>query len=117
MLLLHYPSWTSSRKAKAWLDENNISYELRLIHKNNPKADEVRAWMDMSGLELKKFFNTNGKLFKEKNLKELWDTLSEDELLEILESDGMIHKRPVLVSNDFVITGFKIKEWKEKFNL
>jgi len=67
----------------------------------------------MSGLELKKFFNTNGKLFKEKNLKELWDTMTEDELLEILESDGMIHKRPVLVADDYVITGFKIKEWED----
>jgi len=86
-----------------------------LIHKDNPKADEVREWMKMSGLELKRFFNTNGKLFKEKNLKELWDTLTEDELLEILESDGMIHKRPVLVADDFVLTGFKVKEWETAF--
>ncbi len=71
--------------------------------------------MALSGLELKRFFNTNGKLFKEKNLKELWDTLSEDELLEILASDGMIHKRPVLVGDDFALTGFKIKEWEEQF--
>jgi len=115
MLLLHYPSWTSSRKAKVWLDEHNISYDIRLIHKDNPKADEVREWMNMSGLELKRFFNTNGKLFKEKNLKELWDTLTEDELLEILESDGMIHKRPVLVADDFILTGFKVKEWEAAF--
>lgn len=71
--------------------------------------------MALSGLELKRFFNTNGKLFKELNLKERWDSLSEDELLEILESDGMIHKRPVLVGDDFALTGFKIKEWEEKF--
>lgn len=71
--------------------------------------------MDLSGLELKRFFNTNGKLFKEMNLKERWDTLSQDELLSILESDGMIHKRPVLVGEDFVLTGFKIKEWEEQF--
>lgn len=115
MLLLHYPSWTSSRKAKAWLEENEISFDLRLIHKDNPKAEEVRQWMDLSGLELKRFFNTNGKLFKEMNLKERWDTLSQDELLSILESDGMIHKRPVLVGEDFVLTGFKIKEWEEQF--
>ena len=114
MLFLHYPSWTSSRKAKAWLDEHNIEYELRLIHKDNPKADEVRKWMAISGLELKRFFNTNSKLYKEMNLKEKWDSLSEDELLEILGSDGMIHKRPVLVGNDFALTGFKIKEWEEK---
>jgi arsenate reductase len=87
---------------------------LRLIHKDNPKAEEVRQWMDLSGLELKRFFNTNGKLFKEMNLKERWDTLSQDELLSILESDGMIHKRPVLVGEDFVLTGFKIKEWEEQ---
>jgi len=68
--------------------------------------------MKLSGLELKQFFNTNGKLYKEMNLKERWDSLSEDELLEILESDGMIHKRPVLVGEDFVLTGFKIKEWE-----
>lgn len=88
---------------------------MRLIHKDNPKAEEVRQWMDLSGLELKRFFNTNGKLFKEMNLKERWDTLSQDELLSILESDGMIHKRPVLVGEDFVLTGFKIKEWEEQF--
>lgn len=87
---------------------------MRLIHKDNPKAEEVRQWMDLSGLELKRFFNTNGKLFKEMNLKERWDTLSQDELLSILESDGMIHKRPVLVGEDFVLTGFKIKEWEEQ---
>lgn len=114
MLLLHYPSWTSSRKAKKWLDETGVSYELRLIHKDNPKADEVKKWMTMSGLELKRFFNTNGKLFKEMNLKEKWDSLSEEELLTILESDGMIHKRPVLVGEDFVLAGFKQAEWEEK---
>jgi len=73
--------------------------------------------MTLSGLELKKFFNTNGKLFKEQNLKERWDSLSEDELLEILESDGMIHKRPVLVGEDFALTGFKVKEWETQFNI
>lgn len=88
---------------------------MRLIHKDNPKGEEVRQWMALSGLELKRFFNTNGKLFKEMNLKERWETLSEDELLSILESDGMIHKRPVLVGEDFVLTGFKIKEWQEQF--
>lgn len=117
MILLHYPSWTSSRKAKAWLDENDISYELRLIHKDNPKADEVRNWMAITGLELKRFFNTNGKLFKEQNLKERWDALSETELLEILESDGMMHKRPVLIGEDFALTGFKIAEWEDQFNI
>ncbi len=116
MLLLHYPSWTSSRKAKAWLDENEIAYDLRLIHKDNPKAEEVLEWMTTIGLELKRFFNTNGKLFKEQNLKERWESLSEKELLEILASDGMMHKRPVLVGDDFALTGFKIAEWENKFN-
>lgn len=69
--------------------------------------------MKLSGLSLKKFFNTNGKLFKEKNLKELWDTMDESQLLEILASDGMIHKRPVLIGDDFVMIGFKIAEWEE----
>ena len=71
--------------------------------------------MSISGLELKRFFNTNGKLFKEMNLKARWDQLSEEELLSILESDGMIHKRPVLIGEDFVLTGFKVKEWEEQF--
>jgi arsenate reductase len=88
-----------------------------LIHKDNPKAEEVKKWMAISGLELKRFFNTNGKLFKEMNLKEKWDSLSQDELLAILESDGMIHKRPVLVGEDFALTGFKVKEWEAHFNL
>ncbi len=72
--------------------------------------------MALSGLELKKFFNTNGKLFKEHKLKERWDTLSEDDLLELLESDGMLHKRPVLIGQDFVLTGFKVKEWEAQFD-
>ena len=88
---------------------------MRLIHKDNPKAEEVLQWMALSGLELKRFFNTNGKLFKEMNLKERWADLSEEELLSILESDGMIHKRPVLVGEDFVLTGFKVKEWEAQF--
>lgn len=88
-----------------------------MIHKDNPKADEVRAWMKIGGLELRKFFNTNGKMFKEKNLKELWESFTEDDLLQILESDGMLHKRPVLVSENYVLTGFKVKEWEEAFNL
>lgn len=70
--------------------------------------------MSISGLELKRFFNTNGKLFKEMNLKTRWDQLSEEDLLSILESDGMIHKRPVLVGEDFVLTGFKVKEWEDQ---
>jgi len=70
--------------------------------------------MSISGLELKRFFNTNGKLFKEMNLKARWDQLSEEELLSILESDGMIHKRPVLIGEDFVLTGFKVKEWEDQ---
>lgn len=88
-----------------------------MIHKDNPKADEVRNWMAITGLELKRFFNTNGKLFKEQNLKERWDALSETELLEILESDGMMHKRPVLIGEDFALTGFKIAEWEDQFNI
>ncbi len=88
---------------------------MRLLHKDNPKADEVKVWMKVGDLELKRFFNTNGKLFKESNLKERWDTLSEGELLEILESDWLYHKRPVLIGDGFVLTGFKQKEWEEKY--
>lgn len=76
----------------------------------------MRTWMAQTGLELKRFFNTNGKMYKEANLKDRWDDLSEEELLEILESDWLFHKRPVLVGDDFGLTGFKIKEWEEKFN-
>ncbi len=85
-----------------------------MIHKDNPKAHEVREWMKKSGLELKRFFNTNGKVFKELNLKNRWASLSEEELLSLLESDGMLHKRPVLVGDDFVLTGFKLAEWESK---
>jgi len=73
--------------------------------------------MKMSGLELKRFFNTNGKVFKELNLKERWTTLSEDELLSLLESDGMLHKRPVLIGDNFVLTGFKLAEWQNQFQI
>ncbi len=106
-VIITLPIVNKQSQSQEMVDETGVSYELRLIHKDNPKAVEVKEWMAKSGLELKRFFNTNGKLFKEMNLKEKWDSLSEDELLSILESDGMIHKRPVLVGDDFVLAGFK----------
>ncbi len=109
-----YPKCTTCQKAKAWLDENKIEYTLRDIKLNNPTVDELKEWHKMSGLPLKKFFNTSGLLYKSLNLKEKLPTMTEEEQYNLLSTDGMLVKRPLLIGNNFVLVGFKEKEWGER---
>ena len=97
-----------------WLDDNKIEYELRDIKEDNPSLDELNAWYKMSGLPLKKFFNTSGLLYKSMELKDKLPTMSEEDQLKLLATDGMLVKRPLVIGEDFVLVGFKESEWNEK---
>ena len=106
-----YPKCTTCQKARKWLDDNGIKYEFRDIKLDNPTLDELTKWHKKSGLPLKKFFNTSGLLYKSLDLKNKLPTMSENEMLKLLASDGMLVKRPLLVGDDFVLVGFKDTEW------
>ena len=106
-----YPKCTTCQKAKAWLDENDISYEYRDIKLNAPTKEELAAWYEKSGHPLKKFFNTSGLLYKSLNLKSRLSDMTEDEMIDILASEGMLVKRPLLIGDGFVLVGFKGDEW------
>ena len=106
-----YPKCTTCQKARKWLDDNKIKYEFRDIKLDNPTLDELTEWYKKSGLPLKKFFNTSGLLYKSLDLKTKLPTTSENEMLKLLASDGMLVKRPLLVGDDFVLVGFKDTEW------
>ncbi len=108
-----YPRCTTCQKAKKWLDEKGISYTERDIKENNPTLAELTAWYEKSGLPLKKFFNTSGLLYKSMNLKDKLPAMSENEQLQLLASDGMLVKRPILIGDGFVTTGFSEKAWEE----
>ncbi len=112
MLFLCYPKCSTCQKAKAWLEERGISYDLRDIKQNNPTVEELTAWHQKSGLPLKKFFNTSGLQYKALGLKEKLPAMSEAEQLALLATDGMLVKRPLLVGEDFVLTGFRATEWE-----
>ena len=101
-------------KALKWLEDNHIEFEERPIVEQNPTYEELRAWYQMSGMPLKKFFNTSGLLYKDMQLKEKLPQMSEEEQLQLLAANGMLVKRPLVVGSDFVCTGFKESEWKEK---
>lgn len=116
MLFIEYPKCTTCKKAKKWLDDNGFSYTDRHIVENNPTADEIREWHQKSGLELKKFFNTSGLLYKSMNLKDKLPTMSDEEKYELLASNGMLVKRPVLVDGDRVLLGFKAEKWEDSFS-
>ena len=109
-----YPKCTTCQKAKKWLDDNNIEYELRDIKEDNPTFEELSKWYKMSGLPLKKFFNTSGLLYKSMGLKDKLPNMSEEEQLRLLATDGMLVRRPLSISEDFILVGFKEKEWSEK---
>ena len=113
MLFVNYPKCSTCRKAKKWLDENNIEYESRHIIEDNPASSELREWWEISGLPLKRFFNTSGMKYRELKLKDKLPDMSEDEQLDLLATDGMLVKRPILVGDDVVLVGFKVKEWEE----
>ena len=116
ILFVEYPKCSTCQKAKKWLVENQVEFEDRHIVEDNPSKEELKAWYEKSGLPLKRFFNTSGMKYKELKLKDKLAAMPEEEQLELLASDGMLVKRPVLVGNDFVLTGFKEKEWTEKLN-
>ena len=109
-----YPKCTTCQKAKKWLDDNKIEYELRDIKLDNPTLQELTEWYKKSGLPLKKFFNTSGLLYKSLDLKNKLPTMIEDEMLKLLATDGMLVKRPIIIGADFVLVGFKEAEWEEK---
>ena len=109
-----YPKCTTCQKAKKWLDDNKIEYELRDIKLDNPTFEELNEWYKKSGLPLKKFFNISGLLYKSLDLKNKITGMSEKEMLKLLSTDGMLVKRPLLVGEDFVLVGFKEAEWKNK---
>lgn len=113
MLFVCYPKCSTCMKAKKWLEEKEIEFEQRDIKEENPTAEELKTWWRKSGLPLKRFFNTSGKLYKEMQLKDRIPNMSEDEQIELLASDGMLVKRPILVQNEKVLVGFKEKEWQE----
>ena len=103
-------------KALKWLEVNQVVFDERPIKEENPSYEELKAWYKMSGLPLKKFFNTSGILYKQMNLKDKLKEMSEDEQLKLLATDGMLVKRPLVIGEDFVLTGFKEKEWEDKIN-
>ena len=113
MKFICYPKCTTCQKAKKWLDDNNITYDLRDIKENNPTLAELKEWHKKSGLPLKKFFNTSGLLYKSMQLKNKLADMSEEEQYKLLASDGMLVKRPIIVKDDTVIVGFKEKEYEE----
>ena len=113
MIFVYYPKCSTCRKAKKWLEENNIEFEERDIIENNPTYEELKEWYEKSGLSLNRFFNTSGMKYRELKLKDKRPEMSEDEQLKLLATDGMLVKRPVIVKDDIVLTGFKVKEWEE----
>ena len=114
MIFLEYPKCSTCIKAKKWLDANGVSYEDRHIKENNPDASELASWHKRSGLPLKKFFNTSGNLYKSMSLKDKLPSMTEEKMYALLATDGMLVKRPLIITEDFVLVGFKEAEWKEK---
>jgi len=114
VLFVNYPKCGTCRKAAKWLEDNNIDVDNRDISVQNPTKEELKQWIAKSGLPMSRFFNTSGRIYKENNLKEKVRTAGEDELLNILASDGMVVKRPIIVSGDIVLVGFDENEWNNK---
>jgi len=117
MIFVCYPKCTTCQKARKWLEENNVAFGERHIKVNNPTKEELMDWHRKSGLPLKKFFNTSGMLYKEMKLKDKLPTMSEDEQYNLLASDGMLVKRPILIGENSVLVGFNEADWKAALNL
>ena len=113
MLFLEYPPCSTCKKAKNWLMEHGVEFTARHIKEENPTAEELSQWQEKSGLELKKFFNTSGMIYRELGLKDKLPGMSRQEQLQLLASDGMLVKRPILVAGDTVLVGFKEKDWEK----
>ena len=114
MLVLVYRKCSTCLKALKWLEDHNVQFEERAIKEQNPTYEELKEWYQKSGMPLKKFFNTSGLLYKDLGLKDKLPMMSEEEQLRLLATDGMLVKRPLVVGEEFVLTGFKEKEWAEK---
>lgn len=114
MLFIEYPKCSTCQRAKKWLDTHHITYTERHIVEENPTYDELKEWYERSGLPLKKFFNTSGMVYRKMQLKDKLVTMSEEEQLKLLASNGMLVKRPLIVAEDKVLIGFKEAEWTEK---
>ena len=112
MKFIQYPKCTTCQKAQKWLDDNGVVYENRHIKEENPTYEELKEWYERSGMPLKKFFNTSGLLYKELQLKDRLTEMSEEEQLRLLATDGMLVKRPLIVTKECILTGFKEKEWE-----
>lgn len=114
MLVLVYRKCSTCLKALKWLEDHNVQFEERAIKEQNPTYEELKEWYQKSGMPLKKFFNTSGLIYKDLGLKDKLPTMTEEEQLRLLATDGMLVKRPLVVGEDFVLTGFREKEWEEK---
>ncbi|MCB6994245.1 arsenate reductase family protein [bacterium 210820-DFI.6.37] len=114
MRVYHYPKCTTCKKALKWLDEQGKEYEPVDIKENNPSREELKAAYEKSGLPLKRFFNTSGQIYREMRLKDRLPEMSDDQQLDLLASDGMLVKRPLVIDGDVVLAGFKEAEWSEK---
>lgn len=115
MLFICYPKCSTCQKARKWLEEHHIEYTERHIVEDNPPYDELKEWYEKSGLPLKKFFNTSGMLYKEMRLKDKLPSMSEEEQLQLLSTNGMLVKRPILIDGETVLIGFREAQWKEKY--
>lgn len=114
ILFVEYPKCTTCVRAKKFLNNNELDFTDRHIVENKPTKDELREWLNKSGLSINKFFNTSGKLYREMGLKDKVKVLEKEELLEILATDGMLVKRPIIVTEETVLVGFKEEQWLEK---
>lgn len=114
MLFIEYPKCSTCQKAKAWLDSHGLKYEDRHIVENNPTYEELKEWYEKSGMPLKRFFNTSGLLYKEMQLRDKLPTMSEDEQIKLLATNGMLVKRPVIVTDKVILTGFREAEWEKE---
>ena len=117
MEFINYNKCSTCKRAKEYLDKNNISYIDRQIKENNPTFNEIKKWIDKYNINIRKLFNTSGILYREMNLKEKLNNMNEDEMISVLASDGMLVKRPILVSDDKILIGFKEKEWNDYFKI
>ena len=114
ILFVEYPKCTTCKKAKKWLTEHEVEFQDRHIAEENPNAGELKKWHEKSGLPLKRFFNTSGQIYRQNNIKEQLPNMTEEEQYELLATNGMLVKRPIVVGDDFVLVGFKEKEYEEK---
>jgi len=115
-LFIEYPACSTCQKAKKWLISHNLEFTSRHIKEQNPTKAELTVWVKKSGLPIKKFFNTSGMLYKSMSLKDKLPSMSEDEQLSLLASDGMLVKRPLIITDDVILVGFKEKDWEEKLH-